>query len=52
MCLTHEQDLLFLHHLNNKESIQSESILTVIKNCTYASLTWFCNIKDTLSIGA
>lgn len=34
--LTHNQDLLFPHRLNNKEPMRSESILAVIKRCGYA----------------
>jgi integrase len=34
--LTHNQDLLFPHRLNNKESMRSESILAVIKRSGYA----------------
>lgn len=34
--LTHNQELLFLHRLNNKEPMRSESILAVIKRCGYA----------------
>ncbi|HAV4200393.1 tyrosine-type recombinase/integrase [Acinetobacter baumannii] len=33
--LTHNQDLLFPHRLNNKESMRSESILAVIKRSGY-----------------
>lgn len=34
--LTHNQELLFPHRLNNKESMRSESILAVIKRSGYA----------------
>jgi len=34
--LTHNQDLLFPHRLNNKEPMRSESILAVIKRSGYA----------------
>lgn len=34
--LTHNQELLFPHRLNNKEPMRSESILAVIKRCGYA----------------
>lgn len=34
--LTHNQDLLFPHRLNNKKPMRSESILAVIKRCGYA----------------
>lgn len=34
--LTHSQELLFPHRLNNKESMRSESILAVIKRSGYA----------------
>ena len=34
--LTHNQDLLFPHRLNSKESMRSESILAVIKRSGYA----------------
>ena len=34
--LTHNQELLFPHRLNNKESMRSESILAVIKHSGYA----------------
>lgn len=34
--LTHNQDLLFPHRLNNKEPMRSESILAVIKQSGYA----------------
>lgn len=34
--LTHNQELLFPHCLNNKESMRSESILAVIKRSGYA----------------
>jgi len=34
--LTHNQDLLFPHRLNNKEAMRSESILAVIKRSGYA----------------
>lgn len=34
--LTHNQELLFPHRLNNKESMRSESILAVIKRSSYA----------------
>ena len=34
--LTHNQDLLFPHRLNNKESMRSESILAVIKRSGYS----------------
>lgn len=34
--LTHNQDLLFPHRLNNKEPMRSESILQVIKRSGYA----------------
>ena len=34
--LTHNQDLLFPHRLNNKQSMRSESILAVIKRSGYA----------------
>lgn len=34
--LTHNQELLFPHRLNNKEPMRSESILVVIKRCGYA----------------
>lgn len=33
--LTHNQELLFPHHLNNKESMRSKSILAVIKRSGY-----------------
>ena len=33
--LTHNQELLFPHRLNNKESMRSESILAVIKSSGY-----------------
>lgn len=33
--LTHNQELLFPHRLNNKESMRSESILAVIKRSGY-----------------
>ena len=35
--LTHNQELLFPHRLNNKESMRSESILAVIKRSGCAS---------------
>lgn len=35
--LTHNQELLFPHRLNNKESMRSESILAVIKRSGYAA---------------
>lgn len=35
--LTHNQDLLFPHRLNNKNPMRSESILAVIKRSGYAS---------------
>ncbi|MCU4581192.1 tyrosine-type recombinase/integrase [Acinetobacter gyllenbergii] len=34
--LTHNQDLLFPHRLNNKQAMRSESILAVIKRSGYA----------------
>ena len=34
--LIHNQELLFLYHLNNKEPMSSESILAVIKRSGYA----------------
>ncbi|EKU50627.1 site-specific recombinase, phage integrase family [Acinetobacter sp. WC-323] len=34
--LTHNQDLLFPHRLNNKQAMRSESILSVIKRSGYA----------------
>ncbi|USA47422.1 tyrosine-type recombinase/integrase [Acinetobacter sp. C26M] len=34
--LTHNQDLLFPHRLNNKEAMRSESILAVIKRSGYS----------------
>ena len=34
--LTHNQELLFPHRLNNKEPMRSESILAVIKRSGYA----------------
>ena len=34
--LTHNQDLLFPHRLNNKDAMRSESILAVIKRSGYA----------------
>ncbi|MBK5647641.1 tyrosine-type recombinase/integrase [Acinetobacter proteolyticus] len=34
--LTHNQDLLFPHRLNNKQTMRSESILAVIKRSGYA----------------
>ena len=34
--LTHNQELLFPHRLNNKEPMRSESIQALIKRCGYA----------------